>query len=115
MAAVFAREAVVAESFNPYREWLGVSDATQPNHYQCLALRQFENDAESIALAGDRAMTKVRSFRPGSQAREWSRLLDAIQTAKDCLLDPAQKSRYDAMLRGASGPTPPAAPQAAGP
>ena len=55
-------------------------------------------------MAADRAASKVRSFRPGAQARDWSRLLDAIHGAKECLLDQASKARYDAQLRGDSSP-----------
>ncbi len=105
----------MAETFNPYREWLQWRDDAPPNHYQLLSLAAFEADAQRIAIAGERAATKVRSFRPGGKAREWSRLLDEIQAAKECLLNPAQKARYDALLRGdtaaSTAPVTPLRPQ----
>src|SRR5262245_745296 len=43
-------------------------------------------------------MTKVRSFRPGPNGQVWSRLLDEIRAARDCLSNPATKADYDAAL-----------------
>jgi hypothetical protein len=89
----------VAESFSPYQEWLGLAaDVVRPSYYQLLGLADGETDLEKIAVAGDRAATRVRSHRPGPHARLWSELLDEIFAAKSCLLDPASKSEYDLRL-----------------
>jgi hypothetical protein len=88
------------EAFNAYHHWLGLpADATSPTYYQILGLAEFELDAAKIAQAGDRALTRVRGFRPGSHAKEWSRLLDEITSAKKCLLDDGVKKEYDRCLR----------------
>jgi len=88
------------EAFNPYHQWLGLpADASNPTYYQILGLAEMESDAGKIAQAGDRALTRVRGFRPGSHAKEWSRLLDEITSAKKCLLDEAVKREYDRCLR----------------
>ncbi len=86
-------------AFNAYHEWLGLPpDATSPTYYQILGLAELESDAAKIAQAGDRALTRVRGFRPGPHAKEWSRLLDEINSAKSCLLDAAVKKEYDRCL-----------------
>ena len=89
----------MAEPFNPYHEWLGLSaDVASPNYYQLLGLAEREPDLEKIAVAGDRALARVRSFRPGSHAKAWSELLDEIYAAKTCLLEPEVKAEYDERL-----------------
>lgn len=85
----------MSDGFNPYREWLGLA-ASSPNYYELLSLPLQESDPTAIAAAADRAITRVRSFRPGPQAGEWARLLDEIRTAKECLLDVDCRARYEA-------------------
>lgn len=93
--------------FNPYSEWLGLSsDLADPNHYQLLGLNDFEADAGRITNAADKAMTRVRSFRPGANARAWSKLLDELLLAKGRLLDIERKLEYDADLRANGGASP---------
>jgi len=90
----------MSDPFNAYHEWLGLpSDATSPTYYQILGLAELESDAGKIAQAGDRALTRVRGFRPGQHAKEWSRLLDEINAAKSCLLDAVVKKEYDRCLK----------------
>jgi hypothetical protein len=85
----------VFDGFNPYREWLGLGTSS-PNYYELLGLPLHESDAAKTAAAADRAITRVRSFRPGPQAREWASLLDEIRAAKECLLDVDCRVRYEA-------------------
>src|SRR5690348_2642227 len=93
--------------FNPYSEWLGLSsELVDPNHYQLLGLVDFEADAGRIAIAADKAMSRVRGFRPGANARAWSKLLDELLLAKGRLLDPERKSEYDAELRESGNTSP---------
>ncbi len=99
---------VVTEAFNPFREWLGLDlQAAQPNHYQLLDLPEFEADAGKIQAASDRALSRVRSHRPGAHAAAWAQLLDALAAAKRCLSDPAQKQAYDRALQNGMLPTSP--------
>jgi hypothetical protein len=87
------------EAFNPYYAFLGLDqELAGPNYYQLLRLRELEGDASKITAAAEKAMVRVRGQRPGQHAPEWSRLLDEIQAAKACLLDPAQKRAYDERL-----------------
>ncbi len=101
--------------FDPYREWLGIETGPRPpDHYTLLALAPREEDARRIAQAADAQSAKVRGIRPGPHLAEWSRLLDLIQAAKVCLLNPESKAAYDASLTGpkvpGSGPGAPATP-----
>lgn len=90
----------MTEDFNPYRAWLELDLAGQPeSDYELLRLRDFENDQPSIQAAADRAIAKVRSFRPGAQAAAWSKLLDELSGAKKKLTDPTLKSQYDAEVK----------------
>jgi hypothetical protein len=90
----------VAESFNPYAEWLGVrSAAARPNHYELLRLEPFESDQDAILTAANMQMAKVRGIRPGEHLDHWRRLLDELGAAKRCLTDGMEKPQYDAALR----------------
>jgi hypothetical protein len=92
----------MSESFNPYQEWLGLpGDVTSPNYYELFGLSPRETSGERIAQAADRAKSKVRSFRPGTHAAQWARLLDEIQLAKSCLTDPERRTLYDECLQAA--------------
>ena len=88
---------------NPYAQWLGLTDVeNRPDHYTLLGLNKFESDAAAIKMAADRATARVRSFRPGSQARQWAQLLDEISEARNCLLDDESRAAYDEQVRNGS-------------
>lgn len=97
----------VKEAFNPYHEWLGLeSNLRQPNFYQLCGLADFESDPAKIRAAVDRAVVKVRGFRPGAEAPAWAQLLDELAQAKKQLTDPEQKAAYDLQLRPAPSDAP---------
>ena len=98
----------VAESFNPYREWLNLEDH-HPNHYALLGLDVFEDDGRRIASAADLRLAQVRRIRPGAHAIHWQQLLDEIAAAKARLTDASRKAEYDTSLRMQIGPRPVAA------
>ena len=82
---------VVAEALHPYRQWLGLDSGSEhPNHYELLSLPLFEEDLAKIRSAADRALSRVRSHRPGAHAAAWAKLLDELAQAKACLGDPAR-------------------------
>ncbi|QDU25914.1 hypothetical protein ETAA8_09860 [Anatilimnocola aggregata] len=98
----------MADPFNPYAEWLELPrDLAEPNHYQLLGLEAFESDPARIAKAAETAMNKVRSFRPGANARAWSKLLDELLLAKGKLLDGDRKREYDEELKELGTAEPP--------
>jgi len=103
----------MAESFDPYRKWLGIPKREQPpNHYRLLALDWFEEDPAVIEAAADRQMAHVRTYQGGRHADDSQRLLNELAAARVCLLSPEKKAAYDAQLRaslaaaGAAGPVP---------
>ena len=73
--------------------------STAPDYYQLLGLDLFEKDRTRLTTAADRALARVRSFRPGAHAAAWARLLDELAAAKSCFSDPERKSAYDNSLR----------------
>ena len=89
------------EPFDPYRAWLGFEPGRQPSdHYQLLGIPAFESDPAVIGRAADGLLSQIRSVRPGEHLAQWQQLLDHLRSVKACLLNPAAKAAYDAMLRG---------------
>jgi len=69
-----------------------------------LGLAPYEADREAITTAAARSLTKVRSFKPGANAKHWAALLDEIKDAKKHLLDDGLRSTYDEQVRSGSAP-----------
>lgn len=89
------------DTFDPYYQWLGIPPKDQPaTHYRLLSLELFESNLDVIANAADRQMAHVRTFQTGPHSAQSQQLLNAIATARICLLNPSKKSAYDATLRG---------------
>lgn len=109
----------MAESFDPYFEWLGIGAAERPiSLYRLLGLPPHEPDRAAIAAAVERQAALVRSRGTGAQAGIAGQVLAQIESARRTLLDPDAKGAYDAKLRArlaaeanrpvaASVPTPP--------
>lgn len=93
------------EAFDPYHKWLGIPPKDQPpNHYRLLGVDRLESDLDVIENAADQRMRHVRSFQNGPHQSISQKLLNEISAAKICLLNPDQKSAYDAKLTGPSIP-----------
>lgn len=93
----------MTEAFNPYREWLGLEgDLQTPSYYQLAGVDPLTEDRALLVAAIDKAVVRVRGFRPGRQAAAWARLLDELAEAKACFQDPARRAAYDAQLRRAT-------------
>lgn len=90
----------MSDHFDPYYEWLGIPPKNQPpNHYRLLAVDLFEPNAAVIDRAADRAMSQLRTFQSGPHGSLSQKLLNEVSNARVCLLDPQQRSVYDAELR----------------
>ena len=90
----------MADSFDPYYQWLGIEPVDQPpHHYRLLAIEPFLDNREIIAGAADRQMAHLRTFQRGPQATASQRLLNEVSIAKVCLLNPQKKTAYDEQLR----------------
>jgi hypothetical protein len=90
----------MAESFDPYQSWLSLNlGGREPNHYELLALESFESDKAKINESADRAANLVTSQATAAQVPQSQKLLYQISTARVCLLNAAEKARYDDQLR----------------
>lgn len=90
----------MADSFDPYHKWLGISPKDQPpNHYRLLAIELFETDPDVIEGAADRQMAHVRTFQTGQNSALSQRILNELSAARLCLLNPQKKTDYDRRLR----------------
>ncbi|RMG02724.1 MAG: hypothetical protein D6741_03275, partial [Planctomycetota bacterium] len=90
----------MSDSFNPYHEWLNRPPNFEPeDHYSLLGIPQFTDDLETIRHTADVLLAAVRRIRPGAHLKEWAQLLDDLEAAKKCLMDPDAKAEYDASLR----------------
>ena len=103
----------MADTFDPYHEWLGIPASEQPpNHYRLLAIPAFEDSPTVIESAADRQMTHLRTFQAGKHSQESQRLLNEVATARVCLLNASKKAAYDQQLKKSlqkpqAPPTPP--------
>lgn len=90
----------MATDFDPYRKWLGIPPQYQPpNHYRLLGIELFEADADVIANAADQRAIHLKTFATGPYAPFSQRLLNEVAAARVCLLNPAEKAKYDSQLR----------------
>lgn len=89
--------------FDPYYEWLGISQHEQPpDHYRLLGVKTFESDQVIIRAAAERQTAYLHTYKIGPQSEASQRLLNEVSQAKVCLLDPARKAEYDGQLRAAT-------------
>ena len=89
----------MAESFDPYYQWLGIPPEEQPpNHYQLLGIKWFEDNTDVISAAVDRQVLHLRTYQIGEHSDTSQKLLSEVISAKLCLLDPAKKAVYDQQL-----------------
>lgn len=80
--------------------WLGIPLREQPpNHYRLLGLAIFEHSPEVIESAADRQMAHVRAQACGPRSAASQQILNALSSARICLLDERHKAKYDAALR----------------
>lgn len=88
--------------FDPYRQWLGIPTSKQPpTYYQLLGISPREDDPDVIENAAERQRDLLNRHREGSQAAVCARLADEIDAARDTLIDPTLRKKYDARLRDA--------------
>src|SRR5690348_10628894 len=103
-----SRRSEMSEAFDPYRRWLGIPPGERPpNHYALLGLSLFEEDADAISNAADRAMAYLRLQQTGPYAAAARQLLKELSAAQVCLLNHDTKARYDADLAARQVPADP--------
>jgi hypothetical protein len=89
----------MADDFDPYQKWLGIPPPEQPpNYYRLLTLKRLETDVEMIAKTADKLTAYLQARSKGKNGAHALRLLDDVNAARVCLLDPASKAIYDSVL-----------------
>ncbi len=71
----------------------------RPNHYELLGLSEFESDSATISAAAERRIAEVFRLQAAPRLALWQRILSELADAKSTLCDPAEKNKYDALLR----------------
>ena len=90
----------MADQFDPYRKWLGISSQDQPpNHYQLLGIPILEEDPDVIENAANRQMAHVRTFQSGKHSKLSQQILNELSVAKRVLLTADKKTEYDTELK----------------
>ncbi|MEQ8789428.1 MAG: hypothetical protein RIC55_24250 [Pirellulaceae bacterium] len=97
----------MADSFDPYRHWLGVVSHERPvDHYTLLGLSRFEADRGMIEAAARQRIALVACHQGGPYDVQAKRLATELAAARDCLLDPRAKTAYDDQLHRHVGGAP---------
>src|SRR6185503_4065746 len=85
--------------FDPYHIWLGIPpDEQPPNHYRLLGIQVGESNVEVIERAADGRALQLKTAQAGKRSDLSQKLLNEVAAAKVCLLNPAKKVAYDALL-----------------
>ncbi|RMG37528.1 MAG: hypothetical protein D6725_08635, partial [Planctomycetota bacterium] len=90
----------MAEHFDPYHKWFGIKPHEQPpNAYRLLGVDLFEPDPDVIEAAAEQRLAFLQTVATGPHA-EWSqRLMNEVEQARMCLLNPQRRAVYDQQLR----------------
>jgi hypothetical protein len=79
-----------------YLEWLGIPESFRPpTHYQLLGISPGELDTAAIASAAERQLDRLRPYESSPEADECRRITQEIIKARNTLLDPVERQRYD--------------------
>ena len=90
----------MADEFDPYRKWLGISSKRQPpTHYDLLGIELDEDDRDVINSAAERRIGYVRSQLGKGHDQAAHGVIYQIQEAQLTLLDPALRREYDQKLK----------------
>ena len=90
----------MADSFDPYQEWLGISPfEPPPNHYRLLGLRPFEDSVDVIQQTVIRLTARIKGLAADQPESVTRRVLADLATARDCLVNPETRAAYDRTLR----------------
>src|SRR5262245_59785027 len=88
-----------------YANWLAIpAHHRPPTYYQLLGIDPSELDPKAIAAAADRQLERLRPHETGSTADESRRLQREVVQARDTLIDPVARQRYDTLTPDAADP-----------
>ena len=88
-----------------YLKWLEIpAHLRPPTHYQLLGIAPSELDLKAIAAAADRQLERLRTHGPGPADDEYRRIEQELIQARNTLLDPVTRQRYDQITPDATQP-----------
>ena len=88
-----------------YAKWLEIPDHLRPpTHYQLLGIPPSELDRAVIAAAAERQIERLRPHLTGAESELCLRIEKEVQQARDTLLDPVARQRYDQLTPDAARP-----------
>ena len=99
--------------FDPYSEWLGISEPRRPpTLYQLLDLPPAELDRRVITAAVQRRFMQIQPHLLGTRAEAAIQILKELNLAEVTLADPVRRAAYDSIFvdpseRAAAPPVPP--------
>lgn len=102
----------MANEFNIYRDWLGLTGVTSaPTHYELLGLDDFTSDVALIQSAHAAVMRRLATVRPVDNGVDgrlalWEKLSGDANLALATLCDPASRAAYDHWLQANTGRLP---------
>lgn len=90
---------IMAGTFDPYLEWLGIFPEDQPpDHYRLLGLERFEENGQLIQRHIDQRLRHLAKHKDGPHASACKEVVHRISLARACLLNPKLKPAYDQQL-----------------
>jgi hypothetical protein len=88
-----------------YSDWLDIPASFRPpTYYQLLGIAPSELDPKTIATAAGERLERLRAHNVGPRADEARRLAREVVQARDTLLDPVARLRYDTLSPDAADP-----------
>jgi hypothetical protein len=88
-----------------YSDWLDIpANLRPPTYYQLLGIAPSELDPKVIAAASGERLERLRPHGNGPRADEARRLAREVVQARDTLLDPVARLRYDTLTPDAADP-----------
>lgn len=102
----------MSADFDPYEKWLGIPQNERPiTCYRILGIPAFSSNPDLIADSVEKRIAYVEK-KKAKYPEQAERVLKRLHEARDILLDPQKRHKYDAKLRqdrdsGKPAPTPP--------
>lgn len=82
------------QAANPYKIFLDLEiNPEKPDFIQIFGLNPKSCSVESITVAADKVIAKVRAQKPGDKAKEWAQLIDVLTKAKKQLIAKVAKAQ----------------------
>ncbi len=101
------------ESFDPYRDWLGLAVPGKPeNYYSLLNLPALTSEPAAIEAAASRMLARL-VVQQTTGHPDWQNVHREVSAAKKCLTDADAKRRYDEALRARLATQPKQLPRSA--